>query len=66
MSAPCNWVEKAPNKTNPNYGKYIQKDAGVFFYYCDIDAEGITDNYQCYKTVTKQCYDYTVVYYYEG
>ena len=66
MSAPCNWVEKAPNKTNPTYGKYIQKDAGVFFYYCDIDAEGITDNYQCYKTVTKQCYDYTVVYYYEG
>ena len=24
MSAACNWVEKAPDKTNPNYGKYIQ------------------------------------------
>lgn len=66
MSAPCNWVEKAPDKTNPNYGKYIQKDAGDFFYYCGSDAEGITNDYRCYKTVTKQCYDYTVEYYYEG
>lgn len=66
MSAPCNWIEKAPDKTNPNYGKYIQKDAGDFFYYCGSDAEGITNDYRCYKTVTKQCYDYTVEYYYEG
>lgn len=66
MSAECNWVAKAPDKTNPNYGKYIQKDAGDFFYYCGSDAEGINNNYQCYKTVTKQCYDYTVEYYYEG
>ena len=66
MSAACNWIEKAPDETNPNYGKYIQKDAGDFFYYCGSDAEGITDDYRCYKTVTKQCYDYTVEYYYEG
>lgn len=66
MSAECNWVAKAPDVTNPMYGKYIQKDAGDFFYYCGSDAEGITNDYQCYKTVTKQCYDYTVEYYYEG
>lgn len=66
LSAPCNWIERAPNETNPKYGKYIQKDAGDFFYYCGSDAEGITNDYRCYKTVTKQCYDYTVEYYYEG
>lgn len=66
LSAPCNWVEKAPTENNPNYKKYIQKVVGDSFYYCDDDAEGITNDYQCYKKVTKQCYDYTVEYYYEG
>lgn len=66
MSAACNWVEKAPTKDNPNYGKHIQKDVGDDFYYCDDDAIGMTSDYQCIKNVTQQCYDYTVVYYYEG
>lgn len=66
LSAPCNWVAKAPTENNSNYGKYPQKVVGDSFYYCDDDADGITNDYQCYKTVTKQCYDYTVEYYYEG
>lgn len=65
-SAPCNWVANAPTEDNPNYGKYPQKVVGDSFYYCDDEADGITNDYQCYKKVTKQCYDYTVEYYYEG
>lgn len=66
LSAPCNWVEKPPTIDNPNYNKHIQKVVGDDFYYCDDDAIGMTSDYQCIKRVTKQCFDYSVEYYYEG